>query len=70
MYGICQSSPFWPELLEMGKIQGKEGAKARYQFILEHGEKRCRVHTSISKLVEEGEGEGEREREGEGEGGS
>jgi hypothetical protein len=47
----------------MGKIQGKEGAKARYQFILEHGEKRCRVHTSISKLVEEGEGEGERERE-------
>jgi hypothetical protein len=68
MYGIRQSSPFWPELLEMRKIQGKEGAKARYQFILEHGEKRYRVHSSISKPVEEGEREGE--REGEGKGGS
>jgi hypothetical protein len=60
MYGIRQSSPFWPELLEMRDIQGKEGAKARYKFILKHGEKRYRVHSSISKPVEEGEGEGGR----------
>jgi hypothetical protein len=57
MYGIRQSSPFWSELLEMRKIQGKEGAKAPYQFIPEHGEERYRVHTSISKPVEEVEGE-------------
>jgi hypothetical protein len=41
------------ELLELRKISGKEGAKARYKFILEHGEKRSRVHSSISMPVGE-----------------